>query len=144
MGAFEFPSDPVEAARVFNAIRAEYLQKLGIEFEEISAEKIVATMPVAGNTQRFDVLHGGATTSLVETLASVGAEASLRGANRAIMGQEQSCHFLAASRAGRVRGVARPIHIGRTTQVWDVEVSSAEEGRRVAVGRVTIAIREIR
>jgi uncharacterized protein (TIGR00369 family) len=143
MAVFHFPDDPREAARVFNEIRAEYLVKLGIEFEEISRERVVALMPVEGNTQRFGPLHGGATTSLVETLASVGAEVVLGKEERAIMGQDQTCHFLSVALSGKVRGIATPLHLGRTTQVWDVNVS-AETGKRVAAGRVTIAVREVR
>ena len=144
MAVFAFSKDARAAAVAFNEIRPEFLTKLGIEFEEISAERVSAVMPVEGNTQRFGIMNGGATAALVETLASVGAEVVVGAEERAIMGQEQSCHFLSAAHGGRVRGIATPLHLGRTTQLWDVTVSDSESDKRIAVGRVTIAIRELR
>lgn len=121
-----------------------YLEKLGIEIEEASGERVVATMPVGGNTQPDGFLHGGATMSLVETLASYGAGLNAGWPERLVVGLQQTCNFLSTATEGHVRGVATPIHTGRTTQVWDVEVTSAETRKRIAAGRVTLAVRERR
>lgn len=121
-----------------------YMDKLGLVIEEASSERVVATMPVEGNTQPDGFLHGGATMSLVETLASTGAALAAGWPDNLVVGQQQTCNFLAPATEGSVRGVATPVHSGRTTAVWDVEVTSVETGRRIAMGRVTLAVRQRR
>jgi 1,4-dihydroxy-2-naphthoyl-CoA hydrolase len=121
-----------------------YLDKLGIVITEATGERVVATMPVEGNTQPDGFLHGGATMSLIETLASVGAALAAGWPERIVMGQQQTCNFLSTATSGTVRGVATPVHTGRSTHVWDVDVTSEETGKRVAAGRVTIAVRDRR
>ena len=118
-----------------------YHEKLGIVVEEASADLVVATMPVDGNTQPDGILHGGATMSLIESLASLGAATAAGWPENFVAGQQQTCNFISAASSGSVRGVATPLHKGRTTQVWDVDVTSVETGRRVASGRVTLAVR---
>ncbi|MGZ4145547.1 MAG: PaaI family thioesterase [Actinomycetota bacterium] len=121
-----------------------YTDKLGIVMEEATAERVVASMPVEGNTQPDGFLHGGATMSLIESLASIGGAIYAGWPERLVVGQQQTCHFLSTATSGRVRGVATPVHTGRTTHVWDVEVTSAETGKRIAAGRVTLAVRDRR
>lgn len=118
-----------------------YHDKLGIEVVEATAERVVATMPVAGNTQPDGILHGGATMSLIESLASLGAALVVGWPENFVAGQQQTCNFLSAVSSGRVVGTATPLHTGRTTHVWDVDVTAEGTGRRVASGRVTLAIR---
>lgn len=120
-----------------------YLGKLGVDFEEVTAGRVVASMPVEGNTQPYGFLHGGATCSLVETLASVGG-ALAAGEGKIVMGLQQTTNFLGTSTFGSVRGVATPIHVGRTTQLWAVDVTHVDSGKLVASGRVTLAVREAR
>lgn len=121
-----------------------YLDKLGIQILEATDEQVVATMPVEGNTQPDGFLHGGATMSLVETIASVGAAVAAGWPERVVMGLQQTCNFISTATEGVVRGVATPVHKGRTTQIWDVAVSSEQTGRLVASGRVTLAVRDRR
>jgi 1,4-dihydroxy-2-naphthoyl-CoA hydrolase len=121
-----------------------YLDKLGIVIHEATAEQVVATMPVEGNTQPDGFLHGGATMSLIETLASIGAAVAAGWPERVVMGQQQTCNFLSTATSGTVRAVATPVHTGKSTHVWDVDVTSVESGKKVAAGRVTIAVRERR
>ncbi len=121
-----------------------YLEKLGIVIDEWTAERVVATMPVDGNTQPDGFLHGGATCSLVESLASMGAAAAAGWPEKVVMGQQQTTNFLGTSTAGSVRGVATPVHTGRTTHVWNVDVHHVDTGKLVASGRVTLAVRERR
>lgn len=116
--------------------------KLGITIEEWTAERVVGTMPVESNTQPYGILHGGATCSLVETLASAGAAAAAGWEKHLVMGLQQTTNFIRAVREGSVRGVATPIHIGRTTHVWQVDISQVETGKLIASGRVTLAVRE--
>jgi len=118
--------------------------KLGFVLEEWTKERVVATIPVTGNTQPAGLLHGGATCSLIESLASMGAAGVAGWPERIVMGQQQSTHFLGTATDGHVRGVATPIHIGRSTHVWNVDVTHVESGKLVATGRVTMAVREPR
>ncbi len=122
----------------------EYLEKLGVDLSESTADAVVATMPVVGNRQPDGWLHGGATMSLVETLASYAGALKAGWPERVVMGLQQTCNFISTVREGHVRGVATPVHLGRTTHVWDVEVTHVETGRRVAAGRVTLAVRDRR
>lgn len=120
------------------------VDKLGIVIIEASTERVVGEMPVAGNTQPDGWLHGGATTSLIETLGSVGAGITAGWPAVTVLGLQQSTSFLGTAREGTVRGVATPIHTGRTTHLWDIEVTSVETGKRLASGRLTLAVRERR
>lgn len=115
--------------------------KLGLHIEEATAERVVGTIPVEGNTQPDGFLHGGATTSLIETLASVGAALRAGWPQYLVVGQQQTCNFLATATEGLVRGTATPLHVGRSTQVWDVDVVAETTGKRVASGRLTLAVR---
>ncbi len=118
-----------------------YIDKLGIVFEEVTPERAVATMPVEGNTQPDGILHGGATCSLVETLASMGAAMIAGWPANIVVGQQQMCTFIRPATGGLVRGVGTPHHVGRTSQVWDVDVTSVDTGKRIASGRVILAVR---
>jgi len=117
---------------------------LGIEMEELTAERVIATMPVDRRThQPFGLLHGGASVALAETVASLGAWMNIDRARQAAVGLEINANHLRAKRDGVVRAVATPLHRGRTTQVWAVEIRD-EEGRMVCVSRCTIAVVEQR
>lgn len=117
-----------------------YFDKLGIRVEEFAPDRVVGSMPVEGNTQPHGLLHGGATCSLVETLASMGA-GLVAGPERIAMGQQQSTHFLATATEGTVRGIATPIHTGRTSHVWNVDVFHIESGKKIATSRMSLAVR---
>ena len=118
--------------------------KLGIVVDEYSPERVSATMPIEGNTQPDGFLHGGATCSLIETLASIGAAIVAGWPERVVMGQQQTTNFLATSTTGSVRGVATPVRVGRTTHLWNVDVTHVETGKLIASGRVTMAVRDRR
>lgn len=134
---------PDNAAELANETSANtFLAKLGVVVEEWTLERVVATMPVQGNTQPDGFLHGGATCSLIESLASMGAAGVAGWPERLVMGLQQTTNFLATSTEGHVRGVATPVHTGRTTHVWNVDVTQVETGKLVASGRVTLAVRD--
>jgi uncharacterized protein (TIGR00369 family) len=114
--------------------------KLGIELVEASAERIVATMPVEGNTQPLGLLHGGASVALAETLGSVGA-ALHAGPGRFVVGVDINATHHRAARAGIVTGVATPLHLGQTVASYEVAISDAED-RRICTSRITCLIRE--
>ena len=114
---------------------------LGIEVKELSPTRVVASMPVDERTlQPFGILHGGASIALAETVASLGATANVDRESFLAMGLEINANHLRAKSDGVVTAVATPIHIGRTTHVWDVRITDENE-RLVCVSRCTLAIR---
>ncbi len=116
------------------------IEKLGLEFMEVSPERMVARMPVAGNTQPYGLLHGGATAALCETVASLGTAVVL-GPDHLVMGIELNVNHIRPVREGHVTATGVPLHIGRSTAVWNMEVRDDQE-RLVAVSRLTLAIRD--
>jgi len=137
-------TDDKPNARPDLSIRNAYTEKIGLVIEEWTKETVAGTLPVVGNTQPDGFLHGGATCSLIESLASLGAAGVAGWPDRLVMGQQQTTSFLGTATDGHVRGVATPVHIGRTTHVWNVDVTHVESGKLVASGRVTMAVREPR
>jgi uncharacterized protein (TIGR00369 family) len=113
---------------------------LGIEMLELSGERVVATMPVDERTrQPFGILHGGASIALAETVASFGATASIDRERFVAVGQEINGNHLRPKTHGLVRATGVPVHVGRSTQVWSIEIRD-EEGRLVCISRCTMAI----
>ncbi len=115
-------------------------RRLGIEFLELRADRLVATMPVEGNTQPAGLLHGGASAALAETLGSIGATLHA-GPGKMVVGVDLNATHHRAARTGRVTGVATPLHLGRTVACYQVAISD-EEGRPVCTARLTCLIRE--
>ena len=109
--------------------------RLGIVVTVATPERVVATMPVEGNTQPYGLLHGGATCVLAETLGSIGA-ALHAGRDRGAVGVDLNATHHRGVRTGVVTGVATPSHRGRTTATYEIVVSD-EAGRRVATARLT-------
>lgn len=116
------------------------VEAMGIELVEASPQRLVATMPVVGNTQPYGLLHGGASVVLAETLGSVGA-ALHAGAGRVAVGVDVNATHHAAVRSGVVTGVATPLHLGRTTASYEVVITD-ERGRRVCTARLTCQLRD--
>jgi 1,4-dihydroxy-2-naphthoyl-CoA hydrolase len=113
---------------------------LGIEFTEIGADHLAAKMPVDGRTMQPDrILHGGASVALAETLGSVGGSMCVDRQKFMIVGQEINANHLRPAKGGHVHGRASPIHLGRRSQVWSIEIRDDRE-RLVCVSRLTIAI----
>jgi uncharacterized protein (TIGR00369 family) len=114
---------------------------MGIVITEASAERVVGTMPVEGNTQPYGLLHGGASAVLAETLASYGA--ALHGATvdrPYAVGVDLNATHHRALRTGTVTGVATPVHRGRSTATYEV-VITGEGGERVCTARLTCLLR---
>jgi 1,4-dihydroxy-2-naphthoyl-CoA hydrolase len=111
---------------------------MGVELVEASAERVVATMPVEGNTQPYGLLHGGASVVLAETLGSIGS-AIHAGQDRLSVGVDINATHHRAARSGTVTGVATPIHLGRSMATYEVVVSD-EDGRRVCTSRITCTL----
>lgn len=113
---------------------------IGIEIVELTKERVVATMPVDHRTrQPYGLLHGGASVALAETVASLGSIMNVDRQKFRAVGLEINANHIRAKHEGIVRGVATPIHIGRSTHVWSVEIFDEDE-RLVCVSRCTVAI----
>ena len=114
--------------------------RMGIKILSASASEVVATMPVAGNTQPFGLLHGGASCVLAETIGSLGA-ALHAGLSRVVVGIEISATHHRGARDGDVTAVATLAHGGRTIATYDIVISDSA-GRRVCTSRLTCLIRD--
>ena len=142
-GPSEPRSDPADLTiEQFVALMPEGMgglnDKMGISLTEISAERVVATMPVAGNTQPYGLLHGGASVVLAETLGSVGS--ALHAApDRLSVGVDINATHHRAVRSGTLTGVATAVHLGRTTTSYEVVITD-ERGKRVCTSRITCAL----
>ncbi|PFG38167.1 uncharacterized protein (TIGR00369 family) [Georgenia soli] len=114
------------------------VERLGIELVVAEPERVVARMPVAGNTQPHGLLHGGATAALAETVGSVAATIHA-GTGRTAVGTELSATHHRSAREGHVTATATPLHLGRRTATYDVAVLD-DDGRRVCTARLSCMI----
>ena len=114
-------------------------EKMGIEFLEATPERVVGRMPVAGNTQPYGLLHGGASVVLAETLGSIGA-ALHAGEGRIAVGLDINATHHRAARSGFVTGTASALALGNTLASYDVIITD-EDGNRVCTARITCLIR---
>jgi 1,4-dihydroxy-2-naphthoyl-CoA hydrolase len=141
-GSSEFPVGGGRAeeavALLGGDLTGTLILRLGIEVTEAGPERVVARMPVEGNTQPFGLLHGGATAALCETIGSLGA-ALVAGPESLPVGIELNVNHIRSVREGFVTATGIPLHSGRRTAVWDMRVHD-DDGRLVAVGRLTLAL----
>ncbi len=115
---------------------------LGIEFLEIGDDFIRARVPVDHRTlQPYGILHGGVSVVLAETLGSCGAHYSTPEGEQAV-GLDINANHLKATRSGWVTGVARPVHRGRSTQVWQIDMTN-DAGELTCVSRITVAVMKV-
>lgn len=114
--------------------------RMGIKIVEASAERVVGTMPVAGNIQPYGLLHGGASCVLAETLGSLGS-ALHAGPGRVTVGIEISATHHRGAAEGLVTGVATLLHGGRTLTTFEIVITD-ERGRRVCTSRLTCLLRD--
>ena len=130
----------VSPAALNEGSRGTLVEHLGIEILEVGSDLIRGRMPVDPRThQPFGLLHGGASVALAETLGSMGASLYIDPEHAMAVGLEINANHLRAVTSGWVTGTARPIHIGRSTQVWDIRVED-ERGRQTCISRLTMAI----
>jgi 1,4-dihydroxy-2-naphthoyl-CoA hydrolase len=115
-------------------------EHLGIEVTDIGSDYLEARMPVDGRTMQPDrILHGGASVALAETLGSVGGTMCIDRERFQIVGVEINANHLRPAMTGHVTGRASPIHLGRRSQVWSIEIRD-DNGRLICVSRLTIAV----
>ena len=114
--------------------------RMGVQVTELARDRVVATMPVAGNTQPYGLLHGGASVVLAETLGSIGSAVHAH-PDRIAVGVDLNATHHRAVREGVVTAVATPLSLGRSVVSYDIVVTD-EQDRRVCTARLTCALRE--
>ena len=119
--------------------RGTAMEPLGIVFTEIGADYLRGTMPVDARTrQPYGLLHGGASVLLAETLGSTAGGLCVD-EGQGVVGIEINANHLTGIRQGHVTGTARPLHVGRSTHVWEIRIED-ERGRLACVSRLTLAV----
>lgn len=124
-----------------NAIQKNTIgEQLDIRFESFDDESLTASIVVDHRThQPYGLLHGGASVVLAESVGSMAAYLCIDPSKFYCVGLEVNANHLRGVRSGRVTAVARAIHIGRTTQVWDIRLTT-EDGKASCVSRLTMAV----
>ena len=113
---------------------------IDIEIVEIGADFLRGRMPVDRRThQPFGLLHGGASATMAETLGSMASTLCVDLTKENVVGIEINANHVRAVKSGYVIGTVRPLHIGRSTHLWDIRIES-EEGKLVCVSRLTVAV----
>lgn len=131
---------PVSLDELNRLSRGTLIDHLGIVFTGAGEDWLQATMPVDERTrQPYGLLHGGASVVLAETLGSSAGNLCVDTAGQVCVGLEINANHLRAVRSGMVTGTARALHVGRTTQVWEIRIEN-EAGKPVCISRLTLAV----
>lgn len=113
---------------------------IGIELIEIGEDYLKATMPVDERTvQPMGLLHGGASVALAETLGSMAATMTVDPNEKYCVGLEINANHIKSAKSGTVEGIARPIHIGKKTQVWEIKITN-NDSQLICISRITMAV----
>jgi 1,4-dihydroxy-2-naphthoyl-CoA hydrolase len=131
---------PFDAA-LFDTMSAETANAhMGIELVDIGPDYLTGRMPVDSRTkQPAGILHGGASVLLAETLASWAGHFVVDPRKQTVVGQEINANHLRPATGGWVTGTARPVHLGRRSQVWEIRITG-EDGKLVCISRMTLAV----
>lgn len=125
-------------ANEINRLPSGWVKEMGIVITRATADEVTCEVAIAEkHYQGYGIVHGGLHCGIVETLASIGAHLVAAPRQQRVVGLENSTSFIRATRAGTLRGTARPLTRGRTTQVWQVSIADGE-GQLVAEGRVRL------
>ncbi len=121
-------------------IKDTVMNTLGIEIVEYTPERVVATMPVTPKThQPFGLMHGGVSVVIAETVASAGSYQFIDRETQRAVGLEINANHIRSVSDGTVKAIGTPVHIGRTTIIWDIRIYNEEE-RLVCISRCTMAV----
>jgi len=131
----------LDDVKTWVAPRPPLADTLGIELTALTADSLEGRMPVDERThQPMGLLHGGASVALAETLGSIGAATRIDVTKQACVGLEINANHIKGVRAGWVRGRATALHVGRSTQVWEIRITHEETGALVCISRITMAV----
>jgi len=132
-------TQPVTTQTLTDIHKDTAVERLGIEFLEVGDDFLSARVPVDARTrQPMGILHGGVSVVLAETLGSSGAACATEPGQR-VVGLEVNANHLRSVTDGWVTGTARPLHLGRSTQVWQIELKN-EQGQLTCITRLTMAV----
>lgn len=132
----------IELDRLNEMVKGTLMESLGIIFTEANINCVRGEMPVDKRTlQPFGILHGGAFMSLAETLGSAGAMIGVDSSKYDVFGIEMKGNYIKSIKSGKVFGKATPIHKGRNTQLWNIDMTDSE-GNLLATCRITNLIVE--
>lgn len=130
---------PITAEEINHRCRNTLCDHIGIEFIEVGDSHLTARMPVDSRTnQPMGIVHGGATAALAETVGSAAANYCVAPSKIAV-GLDLNINHIRPVSSGYVIGTAKPLHLGKTTQVWEIKIVN-EAGQLVSAARLTIAI----
>lgn len=136
---FTVPATPDEINET-QIVEGQMARHIGIEITEVGSDFMVARMPVDHRTiQRIGILHGGASLALAETIGSIAASYCIDREKQYIVGQEINANHIRPVKSGYVHATATPLHLGKSSQVWDIRIRN-EEGKLVCVSRFTVAV----
>ncbi|MEE9905156.1 MAG: hotdog fold thioesterase [Chlorobium sp.] len=136
---FTVPVTPDEINET-QIVEGQMARHIGIEITEVGSDFMTARMPVDHRTiQRIGILHGGASLALAETVGSIAASYCIDREKQYIVGQEINANHIRPVKSGYVHATATPLHLGKTSQVWDIRIRN-EEGKLVCVSRFTVAV----
>lgn len=120
--------------------KATMVEHIGILITELDENFLKGTMPVDHRTvQPMGILHGGASAALAETLGSLAANLVVDGDKKYCVGLDINANHIRAAKKGLVTGIAKPLHLGSSTQVWSIEIMD-EENKLVCISRLTMAV----
>jgi len=123
-----------------SGVKNTMMESLGIRFIAIGEDFVEASMPVDGRThQPAGILHGGASCALAETLGSIGSSLLLNLDEFSPVGLEINANHIRPMMTGEVIGRAEPLHIGRTTHIWEIRIRNQED-KLVCISRLTVAV----
>lgn len=136
--------EDVDVAKANKRSANTMIDYLGVEFTEIGDDFITARMPVTEKTrQPLGIMHGGASCFLAETVGSTAANFCVDQSKNYCVGLDINTNHIRSIREGFVFGTAKPYHLGRTTQVWSIEIVN-EVGKLISINRLTMAVLERR
>lgn len=131
---------PVDLAAINAHAAGTLVSNLGIVMTEAGEDWLRGTMPVDARTvQPYGILHGGASVALAETLGSVAGNLCVDIEKEMVVGLEINANHVRAMRGGVVTGTARALHVGRSTQLWEIRIEN-DDGKLVCVSRLTLAV----
>ena len=131
---------PADLERINGWSANSMVDHLGIRVIDVGDDYLRGTMPVDPRTkQPFGLLHGGASVALAETLGSLAGTMCLDATKEMAVGLDINANHVRAVTGGIVTGTARPLHVGRNTQVWEIRIEN-EDGRLVCISRLTLAV----
>ena len=126
----------VDVVPMLNAHLGGFERSIGLQFTKVTRDELIAEVAIGPHlTQPYGIVHGGVYASIIETVASAGAAIFAMQHGKTSVGLENTTSFVRAVRAGTLVAVGRPVHRGRASQVWEVDVSD-QQGTLAATGRV--------